>query len=621
MSCFGEEKIVKKTTTNNTAGIMAAASSLKSVLWVDPDMQPESTRFYCNQFPDFSSYFYNNIYADVNLIVGKRVITANRSRLASVSPFLASIFAADTSDVSTVILPEVDYTALNLLISFLYTGFMRVTKSELTTVLRVASLLGIEYPIDIEQTEVGVIRVKPPNKRKSPDKQLGDHSADKRTRVEEPNVVIYEGPQSADSCCKMFEEGENGDYEKEVPETLTIADDSTMDVESVSVPTNSSQVLPEVTAATTPAIKRISPRPRIKKTKTRNDLLLESQNHSPISSIVISGDESNDASRSNIEVYPVISNVEVMDLEVMNADVTPVVEAESTVTVGMAEDCATHSFSELAAETESANNAENLDVELISEMQMPEELLNKAGDEFVQVDGDTEIALHVPDPEDTVIEPVESVFTVEPDAFAETRFDNEEDVQELFGGDQINQEEPQTEAVMEECLLTGEPDQVEQIWDSRTVDAIESESVVVEELCEDTGDQGDDLLVSDPLQDEVQTANEESNFIVEEILLEAEEAPLEPEEATVEPEVSAAEFEGAAMEPYEATEEPDDASVEPDEATVEPDEATVEPDEATVEPDEAILEPEEATEPVAEGENNKDSECEYRETLTVENFL
>ncbi|XP_065344518.1 protein P200-like [Cloeon dipterum] len=593
---------------------MAAAASSESASWVDPDiMQPESTRFYCNQIPDFSSYFYKNIYADVNLVVGKRVIKANRSRLASVSSFLASIFAADTSDVSTVILPEVDFTALNLLISFLYTGFMRVAKSELTTVLRVASLLGIEYPIDIEKTEVGVIRVKPPSKRKSPGKQLGEqHSADKRTRVEEPNVVIFEGPQSADSCCKVFEDVDNRDYqEKEVPETFTIADDSNMDVESVSVPTNSSQVLPEVTEATKPAIKRISPRPRIKKTKTRNDLLMESQNHSPISAIVISGDESNDASRSNIEVYSVISNVEVMDLEAMNADVAPVVEAESMVTVGMAEDCATHSLSELAAETESANNAENLDanLELISEMQIPEELPNKAGDEFFQEDDETEVALHVPGQEE--IDIVESVFTVEPEVFAETRFDYEEDVQELFGEDQINQEEPQTEAVLEENLVTGEPDQVEEIWDSRTVDAIESESVVVEELCEGTGDQGDDLPVSDPLQDEVQTANVESNFIVEEILLEAEEAPLGPEEATVALEEAAAEFEDVAVEFEEAAMEPYEATVEPYEATVEPYDATVEPYEATVEPDEAILEPEEATEPVAEGENNKDSECEY----------
>jgi hypothetical protein len=175
--------------------LQASAASCASDIRTLTPVSPRTVRFYCADVPDLSEFFYSKSMSDVNIVVGERQIAAHRSRLASVSPFLASIFASDTTEVSTVVLPDVSFAAVNVLINFLYSGFMRVTKKEIAGVLEVATLLGISYPIDIEETELGVVRFKPQMsaKKRSVGQEYGTESMSKKARTDGPKVVIFEG--------------------------------------------------------------------------------------------------------------------------------------------------------------------------------------------------------------------------------------------------------------------------------------------------------------------------------------------------------------------------------------------------------------------------------------------
>jgi BTB/POZ domain len=174
--------------------LQASATSCASDLQTPTLVSPRTVRFYCADVPDLSEFFYSKSMSDVNIAVGDRQISAHRSRLASVSPFLASIFASDTSEVSTVVLPDVSFAAVNVLINFLYSGFMRVTKKEIAGILEVATLLGISYPIDIEETELGVVRIKPLSaKKRSVGQEDGIGLMAKKARMGGPKVVIFEG--------------------------------------------------------------------------------------------------------------------------------------------------------------------------------------------------------------------------------------------------------------------------------------------------------------------------------------------------------------------------------------------------------------------------------------------
>jgi len=171
----------------------STSSSVVDIDLAQASSKPQSVRFYCSDVPDFTEFFYSKKLSDVNIVIGDRKISAHRSRLASVSPFLASVFSSDNSEVSTVILPDVSYQAANVLVNFLYSGYMRVAKKEVTLVLEVASLLGINYPIDVEETEIGVVRIKPLDpKKRNAGSELGGGFA-KRARKEMPRVAIYDG--------------------------------------------------------------------------------------------------------------------------------------------------------------------------------------------------------------------------------------------------------------------------------------------------------------------------------------------------------------------------------------------------------------------------------------------
>ncbi|XP_059483079.1 uncharacterized protein LOC132201154 [Neocloeon triangulifer] len=280
------------------------------------DVRPKTVRFYCSEVPNFSDFFYSKKFSDVNLVAGGRKIAAHRSRLASVSPFLATLFASDTSEVSTVIIPDVSFSAVNILINFIYTGFIRITKKEVKTVLEVACMLGIDYPIDIEETEVGIVRIKPSEKSRKRCSTVQFHgiSPIRKARIEKPRVVIYEGAQSISGLDSLIESSkedethetvtileENNDEAMDVEEVITLSEDQPTRIETpclVEIHENSSDCQEIPTMVMSPA-HRASPRPRIKKTKTRNDLLMETQNQSPLSAVLISGDESNDVTKDS----------------------------------------------------------------------------------------------------------------------------------------------------------------------------------------------------------------------------------------------------------------------------------------------------------------------------------
>lgn len=174
--------------------LQASAASCASDFRTPTPVSPRTVRFYCADVPDLSEFFYSKSMSDVNIVIGDRKIAAHRSRLASVSPFLASIFASDTCEVSTVLIPEVSFAAVNVLINFLYSGFMRVTKKEIASILEVATILGISYPIDIEETELGVVRIKPQSaKKRSLGQEYGTGLMAKKARNCGPKVVIFEG--------------------------------------------------------------------------------------------------------------------------------------------------------------------------------------------------------------------------------------------------------------------------------------------------------------------------------------------------------------------------------------------------------------------------------------------
>lgn len=172
--------------------LLTSAASCAVDFRTSSEDTPRTTRFYCADVPDLSEFFYSKSMSDVNIVIGERKIAAHRSRLASVSPFLASIFASDTSDVSTVLMPDAPFQSVNVLVNFLYSGFMRVTKKEITSILEVATLLGISYPIDIEETKLGVMRIKPQGAKKRSTDQLYEIGA-KKARKSGPKVVIFEG--------------------------------------------------------------------------------------------------------------------------------------------------------------------------------------------------------------------------------------------------------------------------------------------------------------------------------------------------------------------------------------------------------------------------------------------
>lgn len=114
-----------------------------------------SVSFYNTDVPDFGKFLLSETFADVLLICGENKISAHRSRLSSVSPFLAAVFAKDTSDISVVIIPDVKYETLRILIHFIYTGFIRATEIEVFDLLEAGRLLGIDQSIDVEQVHFG----------------------------------------------------------------------------------------------------------------------------------------------------------------------------------------------------------------------------------------------------------------------------------------------------------------------------------------------------------------------------------------------------------------------------------------------------------------------------------
>ncbi|KAF4526243.1 hypothetical protein B566_EDAN001928 [Ephemera danica] len=139
------------------AASMAAHSVEKQGLHNKPHHLPNmkvmdtNCTMYNTEVPDFGEFLMKETFADVHLVCKGHKIPAHRSRLSSVSPFLATVFAGDTSEVSVVIVPDVRYEALRLLIHFLYTGFMRATENEVHEILEAGHTLGIDRAIDVER--------------------------------------------------------------------------------------------------------------------------------------------------------------------------------------------------------------------------------------------------------------------------------------------------------------------------------------------------------------------------------------------------------------------------------------------------------------------------------------
>lgn len=111
-----------------------------------------SVNFYNTEVPDFGKYLLNETFTDVSLVCGGHKVSAHRARLSAVSPFLAALFAKDTSEISVIIIPDVTYEVIRVLINFLYTGFIRVSESEVHEVLAAAHILGINKAIDVEKS-------------------------------------------------------------------------------------------------------------------------------------------------------------------------------------------------------------------------------------------------------------------------------------------------------------------------------------------------------------------------------------------------------------------------------------------------------------------------------------
>lgn len=112
----------------------------------------------------FNNYFEKGSFMDVQFICkGNKIIFAHKLVVASVSSLVRKLIVEMPckDELMTIYLPDVNCNILNLFLTFLYEGVMKLDAAELEYFKEVCNLLCVEIP-DAEISEVCRESVSPP---------------------------------------------------------------------------------------------------------------------------------------------------------------------------------------------------------------------------------------------------------------------------------------------------------------------------------------------------------------------------------------------------------------------------------------------------------------------------
>ncbi|CAL1540852.1 unnamed protein product [Lymnaea stagnalis] len=100
---------------------------------------------------NLASLWTDASFCDVTLLIGKKKFQAHRNILAAASPFFKAMFLSGMEEQSRseIELHEMSSDIFNTLITFMYTGFVKVDVDTCQDLLAMADMLGVDDVVDI----------------------------------------------------------------------------------------------------------------------------------------------------------------------------------------------------------------------------------------------------------------------------------------------------------------------------------------------------------------------------------------------------------------------------------------------------------------------------------------
>lgn len=117
-------------------------------------MEPEQfslcwNNFHNNLSSGFQDLLKDEALVDVTLAAEGRYVKAHKAVLSVCSPYFKELFRANPCKHPIVILHDINYKALNALLTFMYQGEVSVNQEEIPMFMRVAEILKVKGLTDI----------------------------------------------------------------------------------------------------------------------------------------------------------------------------------------------------------------------------------------------------------------------------------------------------------------------------------------------------------------------------------------------------------------------------------------------------------------------------------------